>query len=175
MKGGCRNCGYYGLYEMITGSDPGDSDLLLEFRWSMRPEPDSSETKVCTLYVDGLEVTSDSVHDENMRAICLGEWFEVAFKDRLMKLETPVTIKNGETIQGYDGLIYLDSNHERHSRVPFEGAVPFIDGAMGMSAVDTIMQACGFQLQFVYGTGNHEVYRLAEIPEPKEQGPSFPS
>jgi hypothetical protein len=169
MKTGCKNCVHYGLYRMIVDNSASDTDFLLEFRWAINKESNNGD-KTCSLYVNGKKVISDSGSEHDMRATCLAEWFEGAFRDRLMKLEIPVSSKDGKKIQEYEGLMYQgpDPNNERQSQVPFEGTIPVIDGSVGMSAVDTIIQACGLQIQLVYSEENHEVYRLTEIPVPNE-------
>ena len=58
---------------MITDSTPGDSDVLLEFRWSVTIDGDEVEDLFCSLYVDRKEVTSCSGGEDDLRAICLGE------------------------------------------------------------------------------------------------------
>jgi hypothetical protein len=53
MKSECRKCGYSGFYTVLTNSSPDDFDVLLEFRWSVSNEPDSSGKRSCSLYVNG--------------------------------------------------------------------------------------------------------------------------
>ena len=171
MKTECKNCAYYGLYRMVTDNNAGDMGFLLEFRWTINKESNTGD-KTCSLYVNGEKVISDSGSEHDMRAICLAEWFEVAFRDRLLNLEIPVSYNDEKQTQEYEGLMYQDPepNNGRQSRVPYNGSMPFIDGSAGMPAVAAIIQACGLQIQLVYSEENHEVYRLTEIPLPQEPG-----
>jgi hypothetical protein len=90
MKSECKNCGYHGLYKMITDISPADLDAFLEFLWSGSNEPATLGNRSCTLYVDGREIASSASSDGDPRAIMLGQWFASAFKDELMDRKMPI-------------------------------------------------------------------------------------
>jgi hypothetical protein len=104
---------------MIATIDTSDAGLFLEFRWMSDQELRSGK-KTCSLYVNGKEVNSCSNGDTDMRAMCLAEWFAVAYKDRLVKLHLSVDESLGmpavnETIHECGlqiQLVYSEENHE---------------------------------------------------------------
>jgi hypothetical protein len=129
VKSECRNCGYYGLYAMLTNSGPDVFDERLEFRWSVSNEPDSSGKRSCSFYVNGREVASAIGNEDDLRAICLGTWLASAFKGNLTRLK----IRIGKMSE--------------------------------MADVAEIVQSCGYQIRFIFGKRDYEVYRLVAIPK----------
>ena len=143
-----------------------------------------------------------------MKGTALGNWVAGRFSDELMKLEIPMSRRNGEDVQEYYGLSYHDPKFdpgkavigdgaddrtigknaegktveqaeadgeslglERYqafyrasSRVPTERhTVPLIDGACGFSSVERIINALGYELEYVHQTAKEVIYTLDRI------------
>jgi hypothetical protein len=60
----------------------------------------------------------------------------------------------------YNGLTYRDKKKERASQEPFEGAIPSINVASGMSKVERIMEAIGLRLEHICDRKGRSSYRL---------------
>ena len=178
---------------------------LLEFKRTVSRGRDTYGYNICSLYVDGHKVSSCNGGGYDMQGTALGDWIARIFKDDLLKLEIPMSRRNGQDVQEYYGLSFHDPNYNPGSYVPEpdgiltheedrgktvdqlekEGkslgldryqafyrasssvpterhTVPLIDGACGMSSVEKIINAIGFELAYLKGRTNITLYRMVE-------------
>ena len=180
----------------------------LVFKWTVLRGRDTYGYNICSLYVDGRKVSPCNGGGYDMNGTALGNWVAGRFSDELMKLEIPMSRRNGEEVQEYYGLSYHDPKFdpgkavigdgaddrtigkntegktveqaeadgeslglERYqafyrasSRVPTERhTVPLIDGACGFGSVERIVNALGYELEYIHNSKNETIYTLDRI------------
>lgn len=96
--------------------------LTLEFKWGTSRGRDTYGYAICSLYIFGAKVASCNGGNYDMKGTSLGYWMQKAFADRLMKLNIPMSRRNGEAVREYYGLSYHDPNFD-----PGKAKVPGTD------------------------------------------------
>lgn len=167
----------------------------LKFKWTVSRGRNTYGYNICSLWVDGVKVTSCNGGGYDMKGTAFGGWIAKAYQDELLNLAIPMNTRNGEEVQEYYGLTFHDPNYdpgkakindetveerektgksmglERYqsfysasSKVPTKNhVIPLLAGACGFSAMETVLKAIGYQLQYVDGGANHDIYTLAEV------------
>jgi hypothetical protein len=85
-------------------------DKTLEIKWTVSHAQNTYGYNICTLYVNGQKSARCNGGNYDMRGTCLGDWLAQAFSDRLLKLQIPMSRRNGEDVREYYGLSYHDPN-----------------------------------------------------------------
>ena len=143
---------------------------VLKFKWTVSRARDTYGYNICTLYVDGTKATRCNGGGYDMEGTCLGDWIAKEFKNELMKLNTEfygLTYHDpnydpgkaeigGQTVEEREkegksvGLERYQAFYSASSKVPSDKhTVPLIDGACGMSSVERIINAIGYQLECI--------------------------
>ncbi len=86
--------------------------LTLEYKWGVSRGRDTAGYTICSLYVDGTKLESCNGGNYDMRGTVLGHWIARAYKDRLLKLNIPMSRRNGVAVREYYGLSYHDPNFD---------------------------------------------------------------
>ncbi len=161
------------------------------FKWTVSKGRNTYGYNICSLYVNGIKVSSCNGGGYDMQGTALGNWVEKAFRDELLQLKTEFygltfhnpnfnpakakvkdskgverTVeeleKSGESL----GLARYQAFYGASSKVPTENhIVPSIDGACGMSSVTMILNAIGYMLVWDKKSDrykNHSYYTLVK-------------
>ncbi len=84
----------------------------LKFKWTVSRGQNTYGYNICSLWVDGVKVSSCNGGGYDMEGTALGNWMETAFKDELVKLDIPMNTRNGEEVQEYYGLSFHNPNFD---------------------------------------------------------------
>lgn len=124
--------------------------LTLEFKWGTSRGRDTYGYGICSLYVNGTKLESCNGGNYDMQGTVLGHWIAKAYADRLVKLNIPMSRRNGEPVREYYGLSYYDRKNKTTSSWPTkQHTVPDISWGIGISAVKTIGEAVGLKFRYV--------------------------
>ena len=95
------------------------------------------------------------------------EYYGLTFHDP--NYDPGKAVIDGETVSKREekgksiGLERYQSFYSASSRVPTKKhTIPLIDGACGFSSVEKILNAIGYELQYIDGRKNHNIYSLTE-------------
>ena len=145
-------------------------EKTLEFKWTVSRGRDTYGYNICTLYVDGVKVSRCNGGGYDMEGTCLGDWMAHAFKDELLKLTEKFygltfhdptynpgkAVREGETIEDREkagkslGLERYQESYSASSPIPTEKhVIPLLDGACGISSMETILRKLGYGLAYV--------------------------
>ncbi len=119
---------------------------LLEFRWTISRGRDTYGYNICSLWVDGVKVSSCNGGGYDMEGTALALYVEGVYQDKLMSLRGDV-----EKHQKYYGLKFYDNK-------------PCLDGGCGFSSITKIMEAINLKLEYKSRTksSNRSQYLLLE-------------
>jgi len=156
---------------------PDGQTLHAEWKWSVSRGRDTYGYNICTLYIDGRKVSACNGGGYDMEGTCLGHWFAAHAKTRLLTLTKefydlsfhdpdydpgkaiPVQVPAGESDEGKTveeletegkslGLERYQAFYLASSKTPdAKRRIPLIDGAVGISFVQAIGQACGYSFR----------------------------
>ena len=101
----------------------------LQFKWSVSRGRDTYGYDICSLYVDGIKVSSCNGGGYDMKGTAFGDWLQKEFQTELKKLNP----NDFYGIRVYDDKLYLD-------------------GACGYSSMERIVNALGYSLKSNQGT-----------------------
>ena len=88
------------------------TEYRLEFKWSVSRGRNSYGYNICSLWVDGYKVSSCNGGGYDMQGTALGNWIAHVAADDLVKLEIPMSRRNGEDVQEYYGLTFHDPDYD---------------------------------------------------------------
>jgi len=139
----------------------------LEFRWTVSKGRNTYGYNICSLWVDGVKVSSCNGGGYDMQGTAYAEWLQAEFQDRLTKPDiadqADWTIESEKTnIRKYTGdrIFYgMGLNIYKTSRRIV------LDGGCGMDSMKRIAEAIGITLQYVRTKGKDNTVYLAEIKE----------
>lgn len=155
----------------------------LKFKWTVSKARDSYGYNICSLWVDGQKVSSCNGGGYDMQGTALGNWVEKEFQDKLLKLTKEFyglsfhnpnynpgnAIIDKQTVAEREkegkslGLERYQAFYSASSKIPTEKhVIPVIDGACGFSQVEKILNAVGYQLEFVDQESSMSIYLLYE-------------
>lgn len=92
-------------------------DKTLTFKWTVSRARDTYGYNICSLYVDRQKVSSCNGGGYDMQGTALGDWVATAFKSELLKLDIPMSKRNGQDIREYYGLSYHDPDYDPGKKV----------------------------------------------------------
>ena len=147
----------------------------LKFKWTVSKAVNTYGYNICSLFVNGQKVSSCNGGNYDMQGTCLGEWIEREFKDELLQLKENfygVTFHNPnwqpskEIIKREEegkslGLERYQDFYKQSCKLPTEKhTIPVIDGACGVTSVEKILKAVGYQNSCIdYDSGIYLVER----------------
>lgn len=166
----------------------------LLFKWTVSKGKDTYGYNICSLWVNNKKLTSCNGGGYDMKGTVLGNWIAHRFKDEIVKLEIPWSVRNGKEIQEYYGLSFHNPNydpgkaiidgqtvaerektgksigleryqafHKASSKIPTEKhTVPILNGACGMSSMEHVLEALGYELRYIEENGNQSIYILVK-------------
>jgi len=152
----------------------GKMEQTLVFKWGASRRRDTYGYTICSLYVDGRKVSSCNGGGYDMKGTCLGDYIAGRFAKELREINKdysglsfhdpnydPGKYKpepGGKTVEELEaegkslGLDRYQAFYRASSKLPTERhTVPLIDGACGMSSVERIVNAIGYQLTYITG------------------------
>ena len=153
----------------------------LHFKWTISKARNSYGYNVCTLYVDTEKVSRCNGGGYDMEGTCLGDWVAMKFEKELLKLDKTfygltfndpnykpsqecLEKEEKDLLTKLTGLARLQDFYKQSSKLPTEKhTIPIIDGACGFSSVTTILNAIGFELQFLDRKTNDTIYKLVQL------------
>lgn len=97
-------------------------EIPLEFKWSTSRGRETYGYAICSLYAHGTRVASCNGGNYDMKGTSLGHWIAKAFRDRLLRLNIPMSTRNGQPVREYYGLSYHDPDFD-----PGKAPVPGTD------------------------------------------------
>lgn len=92
-------------------------EKVLTFKWTVSRGRDTYGYNICSLYVDGHKVSSCNGGGYDMQGTALGDWIAGAFSDELLKLNIPMSNRNGQEITEYYGLSFHDPDYDPGKRI----------------------------------------------------------
>lgn len=155
----------------------------LKFKWTVSKAKNSYGYNICSLWVDEEKVSSCNGGGYDMRGTALGNWIEKEFKTKLLKLTKEFyglsfhdpnynpgqAIVDGQTVKEREkeskslGLERYQAFHGASSKTPTEKhIIPLLDGACGFSSMERVLNAIGYELEFIDESTNNSIYLLTE-------------
>lgn len=126
---------------------PDKQTLLAEFRWTVSRGRDTYGYNICSLYIDGVKVSSCDGGGYDMQGTCLADWLEEAEQDQLKRL----TANYGSSTpdgRGYYGLSYRNPKTKKRQRRWTAGCSVSLDGGCGFSSIERIGNCIGYKFQY---------------------------
>ena len=131
----------------------------LEFRWTVSRGRDTYGYNICSLYVDGIKVSSCKGGGYDMEGTALGDFISDAYQDRLQNIrdKTHRYTDDRRTEPGtlYGLSVVLGKMH--------------IDGACGILSVIRIMRSIGLELEWVKDRGKNQKHRYTMFVDREEE------
>ena len=142
----------------------------LEFKWTTSRARDSYGYNVCTLYVDNKKVARCNGGGYDMQGTVLGDWIAREFEKDLLQLtekfygltfhdpnyDPGKAVIEGQTIEEREkegktvGLDRYQAFYKASSPLPTKNhIIPLIDGACGLSSVQSILTALGYNFEWI--------------------------
>jgi len=150
----------------------------LKYKWTTSRAKDSYGYNVCTLLVDGEKVGRCNGGGYDMTGTSLAQWVETNFKNDLLKLKeefcglsfhNPSWKPSKECLKKEEedeltkltGLAKYQDFYKQSSKLPTDKhTIPKIDGACGVSSVERILNAIGYNYSCIdYDSGIYLVER----------------
>lgn len=92
----------------------------LIFKWTVSRARDTYGYNICSLWVDGRKVSGCNGGGYDMEGTALACWMEKEFEQELLKLDIPMSRRNGQDIREYYGLSFHDPDFDP-GKVEIEG------------------------------------------------------
>lgn len=131
-------------YLIVT---PDKQTLLAEFRWTVSRGRDTYGYNICTLYIDGVKVSSCNGGGYDMQGTCLAEWLQEIAIEELKHLTTNYGSSTPDR-KGYYGLSYRNSKTKKRQRRFSKDCTVSLDGGCGFSSIERIGNAIGYRFQY---------------------------
>jgi len=162
----------------------------LKFKWTVSKARDSYGYNICSLWINGQKVSSCNGGGYDMKGTALGNWVTKKFETKLLKLTKEFyglsfhdpnynpgkAMIDGQTIEDREkkskscGLERYQAFYHESSKIPTKNhIIPLIDGACGVSEVEKILNAMGYQLEYVDEESSMSIYLLYEGETRKEK------
>lgn len=126
---------------------PDKQTLVAEFRWTVSRGQDTYGYNICSLYIDGVKVSSCNGGGYDMQGTCLADWLVEIEQDQLKHL----TANYGSSTpdgRGYYGLSYRNPKTKKRQRRWTVGCSVLLDGGCGFSPIERIGNRIGYKFQY---------------------------
>lgn len=133
----------------------------LKFKWTVSRGRDTYGYNICSLWIDRVKVSSCNGGGYDMQGTALANWMQEEFQDQLRKL--PSNYGSGDNNKGFYGLSFYNSKTKK-SQHRFSKNVDraCLQGACGFSSITSILNAIGYELEYITEEKDITVYLLTE-------------
>ena len=113
---------------------------LIEFKWGTSKGTNSYGFNICSMYLNGEKLASNTGVGYDMKGTCLAEFIKKNFKDTLK------TLKGNE----YYGLSFYDPREKTYKDTYSDGCEIYLNGSAGFNAMEKVLNTCGYKLSYIY-------------------------
>ena len=108
---------------------------LIQFKWGTSKGTNSYGLNICSMYLNGKKVASNTGAGYDMKGVCLEEF-----------------IKKLKTLNGneYYGFSFYDPEEKTYVDAYSDGCEVALNGSAGFSAMEKVLNACGYKLSYIY-------------------------
>jgi hypothetical protein len=125
----------------------------MEFVWTVSRGRDTYGYNICSLYIDGVKVSSCNGGGYDMEGTALADWMESKYRLELTKLNS----------DDYYGLCFWNDKRKKRQKRWSKHCSVSLDGACGMSSMQEVLKRFGYMMEYVNSRSkNRTIYNLRE-------------
>ena len=123
---------------------------IIEFKWTISKGRDTYGYNICSMYHNGIKVSSCKGGGYDMQGTALSDWMQEKFRAELQKLDA----------REFYGLSFWNTKRNKTQFRWSKDCTTWLDGACGFSSMQKILDKLGYSLQYVPKRGENSTYEI---------------